>query len=71
MRAVRYVPNSEWPYGHGTATCPTCKGTGADAAKLTNILVTSRAPVTDLDGVKCPACEGRGRVIAEAEAARS
>lgn len=62
MSGKRYQ-GKEWPYGLPVIVCPRCQGTGSDRAKLLAAICHSRAPVTDLEGLKCAACEGRGRIL--------
>ncbi len=58
-----------WPYDLPTATCRVCLGSGMNRRRAEDH-VTSRSSVTTDSavnaqtlGLKCSACEGRGRVL--------
>lgn len=56
-----------WPHGRPTIVCPVCHGSGLDAARAWSHLA-SRAAVDDAArelAIRCPACEGRGRLTTE------
>jgi len=57
-----------WPHGRPTIVCPACHGGGLSQGRAHTYL-TSHVPGHDQtsldDAVRCPTCDGRGRLTVE------
>lgn len=64
MKAKR---RDEWPNGRPTILCPRCHGAGIDTAQALQY-ESARTLLADAlrdAAIRCPACDGRGRVTRE------
>jgi len=68
MTRRAFDPKGPWPHGRPTIVCPQCHGGGLDAGRAHQYL-TSHVPTHDTtaldDAVRCPTCDGRGRLTVE------
>lgn len=54
-----------WPQGQPTRACTVCHGTGLSTGAVRQRVVSRDPNETKLETLRCSACAGRGRVIAE------